>query len=194
MSKEVSEIVSNHHMIAVAKLNELRGYKSAEKFADDIGVSVNTWHSWNKHDNKTTKSVEKRKNSGFRNIGMEHALKISKKLDISLDWLFGLCDDKHSHKATSTNWEHEASYIFRILRWILEGELPDCSIEDFVDIADKSETVIVLKNEFFEKFIENYRDAIDSEDFTDDGMASEAKEAIFTEFVKKYVDLIKERS
>ena len=177
--------IPSYHLALLDKIIKLKGEKTDLEFQDLTDIKTATWQSWKKFDMKTKTEKE-----GFRRIGIESLLRISKAFDVSLDWLFGITSG-------TSDWENDVRYLFRILVWILEDELTDWSIVDAVvidDKADKTETVIVLKNDLFEEFIEDYREIMESEDSYGNDKAFEDKEALMMEFVKRYVDSIKKKS
>ena len=120
------------------------------------------------------------------------AIFLAKELKCSLDWLCGISD------IDTLNPEHSDSesvevILLKIITAILEEEITDWSIEDLVE--DK--TVILLKNDVFEEFVTEYREAIDLEytiiekfgkDSPHVDMATEHKEKIFTKYVQKYAE------
>ena len=115
---------------------------------------------------------------------------LAETLECSLDWLFSVPREDKPDSGHSSS-ESVESILIRLIAAILEGEITDLSIVDFVE--DKP--AIILKHDLFDKFIDDYREALDFEEIakekcSDDSLiikkAIEAKEEILVKYVKEY--------
>jgi hypothetical protein len=70
--------------IALERVNQLRGKMTDLEFQKETTIPIDTQKSW------------RRKDGGLKNIGMDNAIKIAKSFNTTLDWLFGLTDEKEA--------------------------------------------------------------------------------------------------
>jgi len=118
---------------------------------------------------------------------------LAETLECSLDWLYGVPEGETPSSGYSDS-ERVEIILLKMIAAILDEEFPDLSIDDMVE--DKP--AIILENDVFEKFIEEYREAIDFENsakekFGDDSpfanKATEFKNEILKKYVQKYTEM-----
>jgi len=122
------------------------------------------------------------------------AMFIAKELNCSLDWLCGLPDTGTLNtEHSSIESENVEVILLKVIAAILEDEFADLSIEDMVE--DKP--AIILENNMFEEFIDEYREAIDFEDSAKEkfgkdspfaNKATEFKDEILAKYIQQYAE------
>ena len=121
---------------------------------------------------------------------------LAETLECSLDWLYGVPEGNAPSSGYSDNESIEI-ILLKMIAAIINEEFADLSIDDTAE--DKP--AIILENNVFAKFIEEYREATDFEDaakekFGNDSpfanKATEFKDEILVKYVRKFAEMEKD--
>lgn len=131
-------LISHGKLLIGSKLKEVRQKTGMNKkdFASYLGIKYTTYNGYE---------------TGSRDPSSDFLILFSKKLDISIDYLMGLTDEKdisHSYQLESTEYEHIKKYRAldergrHMINLMLDAEYDHCKCNQFSDISKHSGRLI----------------------------------------------------